>query len=88
MPLDTAGTPDASAVVVGTVSEVQQVLKESLPDSEAFESVGDAVEAVAIAVPVGNGQMPRNLGADGRPLPEGNVNIQVEVEVDVDACCD
>ncbi len=71
----------ATPAVVGVVSEARGVrdttARGSLGDLEASESVdgagaaGASTEAVAIGVPVENEQPTRNLGADGRPLPEG-----------------
>lgn len=66
----------ATAVaVVGVVSEAQGTRSRPDPNSEVFESVDGIVdataEAAAVGVAVGNAQVARNLGADGRPLPEG-----------------
>lgn len=69
MPATPAGA--VPVAVVGVVSEAQGMRRDTRPDSEVFESVDGATEAAAIGVPVGNVQMTRNLGADGRPLPEG-----------------
>lgn len=59
--------PAGAVAVVGVVSET----KGTRSSSDVFESVDGAAEAAAIGVPVGDVQMTRNLGADGRPLPEG-----------------
>lgn len=64
-------TPAGSVAVVGVVSEAQGTRSRPDSNSEVFESVDGATEAAAIGVPVGNAQMTQNLGADGRPLPEG-----------------
>ncbi|CAN0139370.1 unnamed protein product, partial [Ectocarpus sp. 4 AP-2014] len=75
-----APAPAATPIVVGVVSEAKGMRQESLgAESEVFESAdggggggGGAAEAAAIGVPVeGTQQVSRNLGADGRPLPEG-----------------
>ncbi|CBJ27893.1 ubiquitin-protein ligase [Ectocarpus siliculosus] len=76
-----APAPAATPTVVSVVSEVKGMRQESLgAESELFESVDgggaaeatEAAEAAATGVPVeGTQQVSRNLGADGRPLPEG-----------------
>eukprot|EP00903_Cladosiphon_okamuranus_P005757 g5709.t2 len=58
----------AGVAVVGVVSEAQETRSRPDANSEVFESVDGAAKAAAIGVPV---QTTRNLGADGRPLPEG-----------------
>lgn len=55
------------------------VPKESPADPEVFESVDEAAEPVVTGSPAGNGQVPRNLGADGRPLPEGKVTLRLRL---------
>eukprot|EP00752_Nemacystus_decipiens_P003934 g3602.t1 len=67
---DPPSPPAGAVAVVGVVSEAQGTRSRPESNSEVFESV-DGVEAVAIGVAVGNPQMTQNLGADGRPLPEG-----------------
>ncbi|CAM9351287.1 unnamed protein product [Scytosiphon promiscuus] len=68
----TAAAAASSAAVVGVVSEAKGIRQSAIGESEVFESVDGVAEAAAIGVPVGSiEQMPRNMGADGRPLPEG-----------------
>ncbi|CAM9444576.1 unnamed protein product, partial [Hapterophycus canaliculatus] len=73
VPAAAATRSDAvDATVMGVVSEVKGVRHGSRGESEVFESAEGAAEAAAIGVPVMSvEQVPRNLGADGRPLPEG-----------------
>lgn len=68
--------PSSNVAPVGVVAEVQGLVGQTSLDSSAFESVDDsAVAAAAMGMSARSGEFVPNLGADGQPLPEGDMLI-------------